>query len=351
MNFKSFSFLLISLLCLNKAIADRPNAVIFLYHHVSEDTPAITSVTPKQFEQQLAYLQANNFQVLPLVDIVNALKSNQPLPDKSVAITFDDAYESIYSEAFPLLKKYQMPFTVFTATESVSKGFNHQLSWQQLKEMAEHGATIANHTYSHLHMLVQNEKENEQQWLARITEEVRQAERDIQAHIGAHPKLFAYPYGEFNDRLAKHIEQLGYIGFGQHSGASGSNSDLRALPRFPIAGNYADISEFATKAKALAMPATVSVQRDNPLPFSAQKPSLILTFDKGFKPGVLNCFGTGQGALQVKQEGQRASVQPKRAIPVGRSRYNCTMSAGSGRFYWLSQPWIRLTENGEWILD
>jgi len=79
-------------------------AVILQYHHVSDLTPAATSVTPSQFSTQMQYLADNNFNVVPLSAVVKAIKKQQPLPANTIAITFDDGYQSIAHTAHPILK-------------------------------------------------------------------------------------------------------------------------------------------------------------------------------------------------------------------------------------------------------
>ncbi len=63
--------------------------VILLYHHVSEETPASTSVSPAVFDQHLEYLAQHNFTVLPLGEIMLALQNDQPLPEKTIGLRFD----------------------------------------------------------------------------------------------------------------------------------------------------------------------------------------------------------------------------------------------------------------------
>src|SRR5690625_4169900 len=78
--------------------------VVLQYHHVSDTTPPSTSVTPELFEQHLDYLAAEGFHVASLPEIVAKLKKDEALPDKTVVLTFDDAYSSVYDIAFPLMK-------------------------------------------------------------------------------------------------------------------------------------------------------------------------------------------------------------------------------------------------------
>ena len=75
-------------------------AVIFMYHRFGESRYPSTHVTLKQFEEQLDFFEKNNFSILPLSEIVEALKQNKSLPEKAIGITIDDAYLSLYEEAY-----------------------------------------------------------------------------------------------------------------------------------------------------------------------------------------------------------------------------------------------------------
>ncbi len=85
------------------------SAVVLLYHHVADDTPASTSVTPQRFAAHLAYLKRHDYQVVPLSRIISAVTSGTPLPARAVAITFDDGYRSVYEHAAPLLHATATP--------------------------------------------------------------------------------------------------------------------------------------------------------------------------------------------------------------------------------------------------
>ncbi len=345
----------------NSAEGSRPNhdngalpnhAVGLLYHHISDDTPAITSTSPARFAEQLAYLAEHDYQVMELEAVAIALQQNQPLPDKVVSITFDDGYRSVYDNAFPLLKQYGWPFTVFVNTEAVDGGYGSHSNWDQLREMATHGATIANHSHSHDHLAYQAGDESLQQWQQRIRQDLQHAQQRITAETGQQSRLFAYPYGEFSPALQRLVTELGYIGLGQHSGAMGPDSDFSALPRFPIAGPYADMKNFPLKASSLPLPVKTVTAKASPLAHHDSQPSLTLALRQKL-PG-LQCYGSGQGRLQqqwLNPAKTAVLITPLKPIPVGRSRYNCTAPAGQQRYYWYSQAWIRLTATGQWVLD
>lgn len=328
--------------------------VVLLYHHVSEQTPAITSISPADFERQLDFLEENEFEVWPLPKLIASLQVSQPIPDKVVAISFDDNYESVYTEAFPRLRARGWPFTVFVSTDAMDKGINMQSSWEQLREMVASGATVANHSASHAHLLAKLPAETHAQWLQRIGTDLARAQQRIEQNIGTKHRLFAYPYGEFNPALAQRVTELGYIGIGQQSGPLYSAAMTVALPRFPFAGNYTEIDDFALKVLSIPLPVIDADYRAGPLPFDEQHPTLVLTLEPGdYNPQQLRCYGSGQGLLALEWLGDwKVKVKPGKAIPVGRSRFNCTVPsryrAGKLiRYHWYTHPWIRLSKDGQ----
>ena len=312
--------------------ANNSHAVVLLYHHVSSETPAITSISPDKFEEQLDYIQQNGFSVWPLTKIMDHLDNDIQIPDKTLAITFDDAYQSIYSEAYPRLKSRGMPFTIFVTTESIDQRYNNQLTWQELSIMAKNGASLANHTVSHAHLLHRPDNETDLEWQQRMRKEIQEAQQRISEETGSQLKLFAYPYGEHNEALKKIAKELGYTAFGQQSGAIGPLTNRQSIPRFPIAGNYIDIDDFKLKINTLAMPATDISQQDNPLEHQLTRPTLSLSFVDTVNKQALQCFGSGQGKLNITWSGNTATVTPNSDIPIGRSRYNCTYPVSKGRF-------------------
>lgn len=347
---KLFHVLLLSCLC-SHALAAEPHAVALIYHHIDSTTPKSTSVSPAQFKQQLDYLHENDFKVLPLPTIVRKIASGESLPDKVVALTFDDAYRSVYSEAYPLLKQRNWPFTVFVNTEAIDQKSRLHTSWEQLREMAASGATIANHSVTHAHLVYRLPNETTNQWQQRVSGEIKHAQKRIKAELGTAEKLFAYPYGEYDSALQQLLRELGYTAFGQQSGAWGTSTDKQAIPRFAAAGDYANMDEFKLKVATLPFAISKIAAADNPLPHNQQQPPLRITFMSG-NYQQLNCYGTGQGALALEWESPTTVViKPNKAIPVGRSRVNCTLPTGNGRFYWYSHQWIRLDKNNQWILD
>ena len=330
--------------------ANRVNhAVILQYHHVATDTPASTSLSPKVFAQHLSILKKEGYTVWPLPKMVAALQNDQLLPDRTVVITFDDAYDDIALQAAPLLKQHGFPFTVFISTYFVDRKQPGYMTWDQLRALQKQGVTLANHTRSHLHLLRQPDGMGQKQWLQTLREEVDGAQQRIRAETGEDHRYFAYPYGEADAVLIKAITDWGYLGFGQQSGALNKtllNSGM--APRYPFNQSYQDLDDFRIKASSLPLP-LLKESFPGWVFTKAVKPKLELAL----KPhdGQLRCYASGQGAVPIQTSSENVFlVQVEEPIPVGRSRYNCTLPVAGqpGRYHWHSRMWIRKRDDGTW---
>jgi peptidoglycan/xylan/chitin deacetylase (PgdA/CDA1 family) len=327
------------------------NAVILLYHHVSGSTPASTSVTPEVFEQHLRYL-ADGYNVISLEHAITQLKSGKPLPERTVVISFDDGYRNIYDNAHPILARFGMPYTVFISPGIIGK-YDSQLTWQQVIEMEEGGARFANHSSQHRHLLERNTRESQSEWLARIERDIRQAEAILKDKLGYSLRYLAYPYGEYNGDIQHLIAKLGFVGFGQHSGAIYSGSDFTALPRFPSAGIYANLDTLKIKINSLALPVTSTSAPNtggsHPVSPNVEAPGdFSFTFSgEDVRSTQLSCYFANK-ALSHSIDDHTVTVTLAQRLPVGRSRVNCTAPsrAQPGRYYWYSQPWFVPREDG-----
>ena len=325
-----------------------PNAAILLYHHVSSSTPASTSISPETFKSHMEYLDTHHT-VVSLQDVVSAIQHNKTLPEKAVAITFDDGYANILHNAHPILADLGFPYTVFINPDEIGVG-PKQLTWEQVIAMHNDGVVFANHTLDHLHMLNGEQALGEPAWLEKVWENVESAEKKIEAKLNISLKYLAYPFGEYNTALANKLKAEGYVGFGQHSGAVGPSSDMQALPRFPAAGPYANLATLKTKLNSFAMPVTHS-SLENPRMTTRSLPSPIsLTIDSDdVRLTQVNCFFGGD-PVKTDIEGNVLTFSLSETLPVGRSRVNCTApsNAQSGRYYWYSTPFFVADKNGNY---
>ena len=224
-----------------------PGAVVLMYHRFGEDDIPSTNIRIEQFERHLEELRSGRYNVAPLDEVVDSLARRRALPPRTVAITIDDAYASIYQEAWPRLRAAGLPFTVFVATDPVDRGLRGFMSWAALRQLAAGGATIANHTASHLRMATEEDAVNRR--------EIAHAQQRIVDEIGHAPSLFAYPYGEYSDRTIELVEEAGFAAaFGQHSGVSHALANPFELPRFALNETYGEIGRFRLVVNTLPLP-------------------------------------------------------------------------------------------------
>lgn len=326
--------------CNDSLAAD--SAVITLYHHVASDTPPSTSISPSDFRAHLDYLKNNGFNVIGLDTMIDSIRNHRPLPDKAVVITFDDGYESIYSTAFPMLREYGYPFTLFLSTGPIDQGLGNYMTWEQIREMADAGVIIANHMVEHPYMLEREPGESERQWVERRRQELLTAEQRILEETGQSHHFLAYPYGEFDVALKEMLAEEDFIGLAQNSGAVGYHSDLLALPRYPLASIYANLDTAATKLESLAFNVSL-VEPLSPVT-SSESPSVTLQFEPGeYRFSQIGCFANSQPLrLQwLDQEQGLLKLDPQEQFSGRRWRYICTApQPGSGRYYWYSVQWI-----------
>lgn len=330
----------------NQGVLAAESGVILLYHHVAADTPPSTSISPADFRAHLEYLEQNEFTVIRLDDMIEGLQAGQTLPDKAIAITFDDGYISIYDTAFPLLQEFGMPFTLFLSTEPINNNQTNYMSWDQVREMSEAGVQIANHMVTHPYMLDRLSSDDDESWLSRQREEFLEAEEKIEAETGQAHRYLAYPYGEFNPALKSLLDEEGFIGFAQNSGAVGYNSDFLALPRYPLASIYANLDTASTKFATLPFDVEL-IEPQSPVT-NSPSPSVTLQFNKGsYNFSQIGCFANSQEIPMewIDEETGLLKLTPSAQFTGRRWRYICTAPhPGSSRYYWYSVQWINPTK-------
>lgn len=323
-------------------------AVVFMYHRFGDARFPSTNIRLEQFEAQLEVLAKGGFQVWPLTQVVAHLEQGLTIPDRTVAITVDDAYRTVYTQAYPRLKARGWPFTVFVGCQAVDDGAPDYMDWETMREMQRHGVLFANHGRSHDYMVRRLKGEDEGQWQARMRREVDDCQRRLEQELGRgrgdYPKLFAYPYGEYNPALQALLKELGYTAFGQHSGPVSRYAERQALPRYPIAEAFADPEEFRTKALSRALP-VLEARPHNPHIGRRNPPRLELSLGPSEADlERLACYASGQGPLAIEwldRSVRRFAVQAPEPYALGRARYNCTApDQHDGRYYWYSHLWI-----------
>ena len=310
----------------------RDSATIIMYHRFGESRYPSTNVTLEQFDTHLEHLKNGGYTVLPLPQIINTLRAGELLPDKTVAITIDDAYRSVLEHAWPRLRDAGFPFTLFVATSPIDRELRSYMSWDDLRFLQEQGVTIGSqsHTHPHMHRLsdeqVRNELETSNQ---RFIEE-----------LGFRPELFAYPYGEYSNFVIDIVREMGFTtAFGQNSGIMHADSDFFELPRFAFNETYGTLSRLKLAVDGLPLKVTDLTPSD--MVISQNPPIYGFTLDADMQPASqLRCFASSYGKLEVVLLGSRVEVRTPGPLPSPRSRINCTMPAADNRWRWFGRQFL-----------
>lgn len=149
--------------------------------------------------------------VIRLADLAGFLAGRQALPRRSVVITIDDGYESVHRIAFPLLKQYGFPATLFAYTDFVGAG-SEALSWAQLQEMQASGLIdVQSHSKSHRNLIERAAGETDERYRANIESEMRVPRELIDRRVaGARVRHLAYPYGDANELVMESAARHGF---------------------------------------------------------------------------------------------------------------------------------------------
>lgn len=181
---------------------------MLMYHHFQPQDVAQKAgydwmnVSPDFFEKQLAYLNEKGYITLGAKQLAEALINKQKLPAKSIVLTADDGYAEIYTNVFPLLKKYSIKMSLMIPTGLMNNpGY---LDWGQLAEMVGSGLVFAyNHTWSHQRLsTTSNEK---------LSYEILTAKTQLEERLGQPVNIFAYPYGSENSKVINFLRSNGFI--------------------------------------------------------------------------------------------------------------------------------------------
>lgn len=313
-------------------LASDDGASVIMYHRFGENDYPSTNTRLEQLDAHIEELKNGEYTLLSLGEIVRRLKSGEGFPEKSVGVTIDDAYRSVYTEAWPRFKEAGIPFTLFVATNPVDRGLKRYMTWNMIREIAADPlVTIGSQTATHLHMIDSGEARNRQ--------DLEVSNKRFQEELGYVPELIAYPYGEFSKDVIQLSQDMGFVaGFGQHSGAFGANDNIFTLPRFAMNENYGDVARLRTAAQSLPVPAGDVTPNDTVVDPANNPPALGFTVPMDLKRmDQLACFSNHEGKLQVERLGPRVEVRMKEPLPKGRTRINCTMPAGEGRWRWFGK--------------
>jgi peptidoglycan/xylan/chitin deacetylase (PgdA/CDA1 family) len=218
---------------------------VLSYYGLSENKPSQIAITRDDFKAQMKYLKDNGYHVITLDQLLGFLDYREQIPEKSVAITFDDGWVSTYDIAFPILKEYGFPATIFIYTDFVGGG--KALSWKHIKELSEAGFDIQCQTKTHRNLAVLKNRESFKQYFNSLEMEIKYPKKLIEKKLNKKCNCLAYPYGETSNLVIALLKKHGYrAAFTIDNKSNPFFTDKYKISRSAIYGKY-DIEKFKDK--------------------------------------------------------------------------------------------------------
>lgn len=179
-------------------------AVPMLTYHGFNYEKGLMFVTPENFEKQMRYLKDKGFNVISLNELVEGIKIKKDFTRNTVVITIDDGYKNNFTYAYPVLKKYGFPATIFLIADEI--GTNEEfLSWSEVREMSKNNISFGGHTRSHVY-LPEVDKEDT------LWDEIYGSKKIIEDNVGILADYFCYPKGGFTQKAQMYVKKAGYKG-------------------------------------------------------------------------------------------------------------------------------------------
>jgi len=262
------------------------DAHLFVYHRFGDAKHASTNVSLDLLKKQFDYFKDNNYKVIPLDVLNQTLKNKENIPDNWVVFCIDDSYKSFYENGLALFKEYNYPFTLFVYIEATDKGYGDFMTWEQIKETQKYGE-LGLHSYGHKHMVSLSKKE--------IREDTDKALYSFTKHLGYKPKYYAYPFGEFDEKLKKEINSYGFdLILNQNAGAVSMQSPADDLDRIALTG---DVN---LKHKLRMKYLKASWRAPKSYPTNAKLNEIHVTMPTSIKKAELYVSGGGWEFIKVK---------------------------------------------------
>ncbi|RJO65142.1 MAG: polysaccharide deacetylase family protein [Candidatus Omnitrophota bacterium] len=214
---------------------------VLMYHSVS---PFATeenrlSVRCASFERQMRFLKKHRYHVITLSSLAEMIKSKQKIPRRTVVLTFDDGYRDNFTYAFPVLKKYNLPATIFVIISEVGRIQGDRLTWEEIYEMQHSGIiTFGSHALGPEPLInIANPD--------KVKKEIYDSKKALEGKLKTPVESFSYPEGRFNPAIRQLVKDAGYtVAVATSPGKGYPNDDAWALKRLRISSTSDNLFVF-----------------------------------------------------------------------------------------------------------
>ena len=306
-----------------------------MYHRFNETKYPSTNIQLEIFKEQLKIIEDEGIKFIHPKEFEQSLVEKKK--ERKILFTVDDGLLSFYKNAWPILKKKQIPFILFVNTREVG-AFNY-MNWDQIRELyKEDFVEIGNHSHSHEYLVDESREVIENDILKSI--------KIFEEKLGKNSDFFSYPFGEYSSEFKNLIKSLGFkYAFGQHSGVIDETKDKFELPRFPINEKYGEIKRFKTLMKTLPLKFESITPEDKYLVQSKNPPVVKIKFFEDTKNiNQINCF-SNEGN---KWRNSKVSFTEKNILEIyiaekfigERGRINCSLKEINNFWRWLGIQYV-----------
>lgn len=338
-----------------KAESTDNSAVAFVYFQIHDDGYGSGTLDADSFGQHIKLFKSDRYNILPLANAMQGLRTKTELPKNTVVLTFEGAFKSTYETALKSLIQEEIPFTLFFAPERIDRNSPRYMNWEELRSLKRYpfiSFGLLPSEYDYLSSMTSQQ----------IRQKINNALSRSQDELDIRPAFFAIPYGIYQTQHLEILETYNFEGiFGQHSGVLTSHDLDGVLPRFPITDGYGDTDriEAIARSKPLYLENITPENHDITLDGSEQNLRIGFTRNVAHHPKdeAINCFGSGVGKLNLHQiSDDRFEIRLPTPIGTDRLRINCTQrydrpvpgemprSRWYGMLYGITEP-VSVPEN------
>src|SRR5216110_4125385 len=309
---------------ITKPVVDQTaQVIIFCYHRLVDKIryPG-TEITPAAFEAQMKELKDRGITVISMQDLLAWKRGEKNIPPRSAVVTFDDGWKSQYEVAWPIMKKYGYPFTMFIYTEGVrggSLGGGEAITWEQLADMRDNGVDIQAHTATHQdlregHTVLVIEPGGKrskkkltgadyEKW---VQNEVVSSKELLEQRLGIKVNCFAVPFGNYNEHVKELARNAGFEAmFTVYGQPITFTSPLDSLGRYAIEANKPKVFVDAVKMIGTSSGGAAAVAEVGAADLSTQPPdgSTVHTALPLIKANLSRVSGIEPASVQMRVSG------------------------------------------------
>ena len=339
-------FLLLPLFCLlartplapaqEAAEDDGVRVAVLGYHVFAPQKESAMTIKTGKFRDQMTKLKQSEVPFITLDAFLNWRRGTGSLPPQSYLVTMDDGWESVYTEAFPILRDLKIPFVIYLYKNYVGKERGGRaLSREAIREMLATGlCTIGSHSVSHpLPSVVRRQARGEKNaYLAYLRRELGESKAFLEKEFGVPVVTYAYPGGFHTPEMHTLADELGYEAlFTVKPGKVRLDSDPHTLPRYIVLGNHDgafDSSQIFRNAAQAALASADPEAAAPDLPFTVTPGANYLVPDRlpvisvDFSsttvqdPGALAMFVGGFGKVPATWDGETKTLSWQTTRPL-----------------------------------